>query len=111
MTNEFIGTYDTLTDSHARERALASLGDLLKSPLTMDRLNGWVSEAVGIRSPFLQDRVFGKIRWKRSGGRSLGPTLATIHQIIHPLKVLAPGRRYVAAQALQLQLPTRTVRA
>ena len=77
MTNEPIGSYGEPVDPAARERELASLGDVIRGPLTMDRLNGWASESVSVRSPFLQDRVFGKIRWKKSIGRSLGPTLAS----------------------------------
>ncbi len=77
MTNESIGSYDQPIDFDARQHALASLGDLLKGHLTVEKLKGWASESVGIRSPFLQDRVFGKIRWKKSIGRSLGPTLSS----------------------------------
>jgi hypothetical protein len=69
--------YEQTLDQAARERELASLGNVLKGPLTMDTLKNWVSENAGVRSPFLQDRVFGKIRWKKSIGRSLGPTLAS----------------------------------
>jgi len=43
----------------------------------MDTVEKWVSNNAAVRSPFLQDRVFGKIRWKKSIGRSLGPTLAS----------------------------------
>ena len=77
MTNESIGIVRPAGDFAARQHALASLGDLLKSSLTVEKLKGWVSESVPIRSPFLQDRVFGKIRWKKSIGRSLGPTLSS----------------------------------
>ena len=61
----------------SRERELASLADLLKRPLTMDRLSSWAASDVSVHEKFLKDRVFGKIRWKKSIGRSLGPTLAS----------------------------------
>ena len=61
----------------ARKRELAGLAKVLKGPLTIKRFHEWASAAVGIRESILQDRVFGTIRWKKSIGRSLGPTLAS----------------------------------
>jgi hypothetical protein len=69
--------YDSIRDQPGRERELLALGDIIRGPLTIDALHAWVSESAGVRSPYLQDRVFGKIRWRKQIGRSLGPTLAS----------------------------------
>ena len=66
-------TFGTASD----ERGLPDLAELLKEPLTFDRLKSWVAADVSLHEPFLKDRVFGKIRWKKAIGRSLGPTLAS----------------------------------
>lgn len=64
-------------DSADYTRALASLSDLVKGPFTTDRFSEWSAAHASVSSHFLRDRYFGKIRWKKSIGRSLGPTLAS----------------------------------
>lgn len=77
MTSDTRVPHGSQVDPAARARALASLSDLLRAPLTMGRLSSWVASDVSVHEPFLKDHVFGKIRWKKSIGRSLGPTLAS----------------------------------
>ncbi len=58
------------------ETAREDLADLLKQPPTTNRLKAW-AEAVSGREKLLKNRIFGKIRWPKSVGRSLGATLAS----------------------------------
>jgi hypothetical protein len=71
------GPPDQPIDPSAYARALSSLGDLVRGPLTVDRFSNWAAANASVSSHFLQDRYFGKIRWQKSIGRSLGPTLAS----------------------------------
>lgn len=77
MTQDTKPEYGKSLDPADHARELKSLGDVLKGPVTMGSLSAWASERIDVRNPYLQDRVFGKIRWKKTIGRSLGPTLAS----------------------------------
>ena len=64
-------------DSAPRADDLQSLKRVLVRPPTMGRLDNWVSQAIDDRTKFMTDTIWGTIRWKKSLGRSLGPTLAS----------------------------------
>jgi hypothetical protein len=66
-----------------RDQALQSLADVLRGPLTVERLREWSHEDDERRTSLLDGRIFGSIRWPKSVGRSLGPTLASGFEIRH----------------------------
>jgi len=49
----------------------------------MARLDNWISQAIADRTKFMTDTVWGAIRWQKSIGRSLGPTLASGFRVEH----------------------------
>lgn len=70
-------------DPAAHERQLRSLKGELVRPPTMARLDEWISGAIDDRTKFMTDTVWGTIRWEKSVGRSLGPTLASGFRVEH----------------------------
>jgi hypothetical protein len=66
-----------------REQAFQSLADVLRGPLTVERLRAWSHEDEERRMSLLDGRIFGSIRWPKQVGRSLGGTLASGFDIRH----------------------------
>jgi len=65
-----------------RAGALASLGKVLQHPPSMETLSRWVGAGID-RGSILKHTIWGNIRWPKSIGRSLGPTLASGFTIEH----------------------------
>jgi hypothetical protein len=83
MTNTPQMPCDTDPDQDAHEGELKSLQELLVQPVTLPRLEDWISHAIDDRTKFMEDTVWGTIRWPKSVGRSLGPTLASGFLVQH----------------------------
>jgi hypothetical protein len=64
------------------EQELKSLRSVLGRPVTRESLSHWI-EGSAIRQEFLADTLWGAIRWRKSIGRPLVPTLATAFIIEH----------------------------
>ena len=66
----------------SRASALASLGQQLLHPLSMEAFARWAAAGID-RVSLLKHTIWGNIRWPKSIGRSLGPTLASGFTVEH----------------------------
>jgi len=87
------------TQLEASSRELQTLGPLLKAPITKLSLDGW-ARGRAQRNDLLADTIWGTIRWAKSLGRPLAPTLAQAFRIEHAhhqlIKEIRPtGIRYI----------------
>ena len=83
MTSKAQTPHGPELDPATRERQLRSLEGELVRPPTMARLDNWISQAIDDRTKFMTDTIWGTIRWQKSLGRSLGPTLASGFRVEH----------------------------
>ena len=83
MTRKAQPTMRPDPDLVTRAKLLRSLKGELVRPPSMERITKWISQAVNDRTKFMTDTVWGIIRWEKSVGRSLGPTLASGFRIEH----------------------------
>jgi hypothetical protein len=63
-------------------RELKSFGRELIHPPSTERFQKWIAAGAD-RTSFFTDTLWGSIRWRKSIGRSLGPTLASGFKIEH----------------------------
>lgn len=100
-------------DPATRERELRSLMGELVRPPTMARLENWISQAVDDRTKFMTDTIWGAIRWQKSLGRSLGPTLASGFRVEHSFHERKDGGvrpdGIIIDNSKWIQLPAPTV--
>ena len=80
-------------DLARRAQELRGLQAELVRPPTKEWLRSWTAKAADLRAPLLKDTIWGTIRWKKSIGRSLGPTLASGFQVEHWYLAMNWGER------------------
>jgi hypothetical protein len=69
-------------DPEVRTRELSSLQEVLTRPLTRRRLSAWIGQS-RLRRLLLAGSMWGTIRWKKSLGRPLAPSLAAGFAVEH----------------------------
>jgi len=86
-TREFLEAMMHERDPLLLERELASLKDVLVQPISEKRFDDWIAD-IRVRtgtdfSTLFSKTVWGSIRWKKSIGRPVAPTLASAFVIEH----------------------------